>query len=154
MDVSPRTTTRCSFNQKPILRTFDGSSVFIPVLSPCLISSSSYKRFSNPLDSIYQSLSIQTHSRINAITTMKISAALTILAMLTQDVLGNLDIVTLFAKPDAYIQEASATLVVGNVPQPITGDVALWSAIMMENQASFLQGVTENAPPGYGQISP
>ena len=85
---------------------------------------------------------------------MKISAALTILAMLTQDVLGNLDIVTLFAKPDAYIQEASATLVVGDVPQPITGDVALWSAIMMENQASFLQGVTENAPPGYGQIHP
>lgn len=81
---------------------------------------------------------------------MKISAALTILAMLVQDVLGNLDIVTLFAKPDAYIQEASATLVVGDVPQPITGDVALWSAIMMENQASFLQGVTENAPPGYG----
>ncbi|KAJ4016302.1 hypothetical protein NW752_003425 [Fusarium irregulare] len=81
---------------------------------------------------------------------MKISAALTILAMLVQDVLGNLDIVTLFAKPDAYIQEASATLVVGDVPQPITGDVALWSAIMMENQASFLQGVTENAPPGLG----
>ena len=79
---------------------------------------------------------------------MNILAALTILAMLTQDVLGNLDIVTLFAKPDAYIQEASATLVVGDAPQPITGDVALWSAIMMENQDSFLQGVTENAPPG------
>ncbi|KAF5009362.1 hypothetical protein FDECE_4418 [Fusarium decemcellulare] len=81
---------------------------------------------------------------------MKTTAALGVLATLVQQALGNLDIVTLFAKSDAYIQEASATLVVGDVPNPITGDVALWSAIMMENSASFLQGVTENAPAGLG----
>ncbi|KAL6922940.1 hypothetical protein ACHAPO_011289 [Fusarium lateritium] len=84
---------------------------------------------------------------------MKITLTLSTLALLTQSVLGNLDIVTLFAKPDAYIQEASATLVLGNVPNPITGDVALWSAIMMQNQDSFLQGVTENAPAGLGYCS-
>ncbi|KAJ3541120.1 hypothetical protein NM208_g4750 [Fusarium decemcellulare] len=81
---------------------------------------------------------------------MKTTAALGVLATLVQQALGNLDIVTLFARSDAYIQEASATLVVGDVPNPITGDVALWSAIMMENSASFLQGVTENAPAGLG----
>lgn len=66
----------------------------------------------------------------------------------THQAVANLDVVTLFANSDAWIQEASATLVVGDIPNPITGDVALWSAIMMENQASFLQGVTENAPAG------
>lgn len=65
-----------------------------------------------------------------------------------EQVVANKDVVTLYAKSNAYIQEASATLVLGDVPNPITGDVALWSAIMMENQASFLQGVTENAPAG------
>ncbi|CAI6016767.1 unnamed protein product [Clonostachys chloroleuca] len=67
-----------------------------------------------------------------------------------EQVVANKDVVTLYAKSNAYIQEASATLVLGDVPNPITGDVALWSAIMMENQASFLQGVTENAPAGLG----
>jgi hypothetical protein len=80
---------------------------------------------------------------------MKTTAALATLSALIQHSIANLDVVTLYAKPNAYIQEASATLVVGDVPNPITGDVALWSAIMMENQASFLQGVTENAPQGY-----
>ncbi|UPL00077.1 hypothetical protein LCI18_011011 [Fusarium solani-melongenae] len=81
---------------------------------------------------------------------MKTTAALATLSALIQHSLANLDVVTLYAKPNAYIQEASATLVVGDVPGSITGDVALWSAIMMENQASFLQGVTENAPQGLG----
>ncbi|KAI8650266.1 hypothetical protein NCS57_01359700 [Fusarium keratoplasticum] len=81
---------------------------------------------------------------------MKTTAALATLSALIQHSIANLDVVTLYAKPNAYIQEASATLVVGDVPSPITGDVALWSAIMMENQASFLQGVTENAPQGLG----
>ncbi|KAM0318320.1 hypothetical protein ACHAPQ_010705 [Fusarium lateritium] len=64
------------------------------------------------------------------------------LAVLVQQAAANLDVVTLFAKTNAYIQEASATLVLGDIPNPITGDVALWSAIMMQNQDSFLQGVT------------
>ncbi|KAH7052385.1 hypothetical protein B0J12DRAFT_739907 [Macrophomina phaseolina] len=81
---------------------------------------------------------------------MKTSAAIGALAAIISQAAANLDVITLFANSDAYIQEASATLVVGDIPNPITGDVALWSAIMMENEASFLQGVTENAPAGQG----
>ncbi|CAG9989156.1 unnamed protein product [Clonostachys byssicola] len=83
---------------------------------------------------------------------MKSFAAISVLVpfFFGQQVVANKDVVTLYAKSNAYIQEASATLVLGDVPNPITGDVALWSAIMMENQASFLQGVTENAPAGLG----
>ncbi|KAF9631256.1 hypothetical protein BFW01_g2118 [Lasiodiplodia theobromae] len=81
---------------------------------------------------------------------MKAFTAAGVLLTLTHQAVANLDVVTLFANSDAWIQEASATLVVGDIPNPITGDVALWSAIMMENEASFLQGVTENAPAGLG----
>ena len=62
---------------------------------------------------------------------------------------ANLDVITLNANRDAWIQEAAATLVVGDVPNPITGDVALWSAIMMDKR-DFLQGVTQNSPRRYG----
>nr|CEG05283.1 unnamed protein product [Fusarium clavum] len=75
------------------------------------------------------------------------------LAALLQLAVANLDVVTLFAKADAYIQEASATLVLGDVPLSNHGDVALWSAIMMQNEASFLQGVTQNSPEGLGYCS-
>ncbi|KKY20519.1 hypothetical protein UCDDS831_g04566 [Diplodia seriata] len=81
---------------------------------------------------------------------MKTFAATSALLALARQALANLDVVTLQASTDAWIQEATATLVVGDVPNPITGDVALWSAIMMQNEASFLQGVTENAPEGSG----
>jgi hypothetical protein len=57
---------------------------------------------------------------------------------------GNLDVITLNVKSGNYIQEADATLVLGDVPNPVRGDVALWSAIMMDKR-DFLQGVTENA---------
>lgn len=70
------------------------------------------------------------------------------LALINQS-LANLDVVALFANGNTWIQEASATLVVGNVPNPITGDTALWSAIMMD-QSDFLQGVTQNSPSRYG----
>lgn len=68
------------------------------------------------------------------------------LLALASTVRSNLDVVTLPTRGDAYIQEASATLVVGNVPNPMTGDVALWSAIMTD-KGDFLQGVTENVQP-------
>lgn len=58
---------------------------------------------------------------------------------------ANLDIITLNTNRDTWIQEAVATLVLGDVPSPITGDVALWSAIMMDKN-DFLQGVTQNSP--------
>ncbi|KAF5021790.1 hypothetical protein F66182_6165 [Fusarium sp. NRRL 66182] len=81
---------------------------------------------------------------------MKTLATIGALAALLQRAAANLDVVTLFAQPSAYIQEASATLVLGDIPNPITGDVALWSAIWMQNEDSFLQGVTQNAPQGMG----
>ncbi|KAK1635810.1 hypothetical protein BDP81DRAFT_450658 [Colletotrichum phormii] len=61
---------------------------------------------------------------------------------------ANSDIVPLFTNGAAYIQEASATLVLPKLPSTVSGDVAIWSAIMMENEASFLQGVTSNSPSG------
>ncbi|KAF7520276.1 hypothetical protein G7054_g12830 [Neopestalotiopsis clavispora] len=72
-----------------------------------------------------------------------------ITSTLIQGSYANKDVISLEASSDAWIQEAVATLVLGNVPNPIAGDVALWSAIMMENEASFLQGVTENALESY-----
>jgi hypothetical protein len=62
---------------------------------------------------------------------------------------ANSDIVSLYTTGSAYITEASATLVLPKIPSSVSGDVAIWSAIMMENQASFLQGVTSNSPSGY-----
>ncbi|OSS50973.1 hypothetical protein B5807_04299 [Epicoccum nigrum] len=58
---------------------------------------------------------------------------------------ANLDIITLPTRGNTWIQEAVATLVLGDVPASITGDAALWSAIMMD-QEDFLQGVTQNSP--------
>ncbi|KAL5589229.1 hypothetical protein FOBRF1_015757 [Fusarium oxysporum] len=84
---------------------------------------------------------------------MKTFKTFSALAALLQPAVANLDVVTLFAKADAYIQEASATLVLGDVPLSNNGDVALWSAIMMQNEASFLQGVTQNSPEGLGYCS-
>ena len=75
-------------------------------------------------------------------------AALSVFVALGQ---ANSDIVTLYANK-AYIQEANATLVLPELPNPVTGDVALWSAIMMQNEASFIQGVTSNYPSGYDTI--
>lgn len=74
-----------------------------------------------------------------------IGGVLATLVGLTQ---ANSDIVSLFTNGAAYIQEASATLVLPKLPSSVSGDVAIWSAIMMENQASFLQGVTSNSPSG------
>ncbi|KAK3898999.1 hypothetical protein C8A05DRAFT_46824 [Staphylotrichum tortipilum] len=73
----------------------------------------------------------------------KPSIILGLLLALASPARSNLDVVTLPTRGDAWIQEASATLVVGNVPNPMTGDVALWSAIMTD-KGDFLQGVTEN----------
>jgi len=60
--------------------------------------------------------------------------------------LANLDVISLFTARDTWIQEVVATLVVGNVPNPITGDVALWTGIMTDKR-DFLQGVTQNSQP-------
>ncbi|KAF6802850.1 hypothetical protein CSOJ01_11322 [Colletotrichum sojae] len=74
-----------------------------------------------------------------------IGGVLATLAGLAQ---ANSDIVSLYTNGAAYIQEATATLVLPKLPSSVSGDVAIWSAIMMQNQASFLQGVTSNSPTG------
>ncbi|EXA41657.1 hypothetical protein FOPG_16314 [Fusarium oxysporum f. sp. conglutinans race 2 54008] len=81
---------------------------------------------------------------------MRTFTIISTLALILQQAAANLDVVTLVTRSGVYIQEASATLVLPAIPNPISGDVALWSAIMMQNQESFLQGVTENAPAGMG----
>ena len=60
--------------------------------------------------------------------------------------LANLDVISLITTRDTWIQEVVATLVVRNVPNPITGDVALWTGIMTDKR-DFLQGVTQNSQP-------
>lgn len=62
-------------------------------------------------------------------------------------VYANKDVVTLNTNGNAWIREASATLVLPELPNPVTGDVALWSAIMMDDfNGDFLQGVTQSSP--------
>jgi len=77
-----------------------------------------------------------------------IYSAVGVIATLLAQARANSDIISLYTSGDAYITEASATLVLPQLPASVTGDVALWSAIMMENEASFLQGVTSNSPSG------
>jgi hypothetical protein len=52
---------------------------------------------------------------------------------------------------DAWIEEAVATLILGNAPSPMTGDVALWTGLLTDKD-DFLQGIAENSLPngGYG----
>ena len=60
---------------------------------------------------------------------------------------ANKDVVTLHTNGNAWISEAIATLVVPEVPETIKGDIALWSAIMMDDyNGDFLQGVTSSSP--------
>ncbi|KAI0867113.1 hypothetical protein F4860DRAFT_499683 [Xylaria cubensis] len=61
---------------------------------------------------------------------------------------ATLDIISLYTSDGATIVEASATVVLPSVSNPITGDLALWSAIQLDKD--FIQGVSENAPAGLG----
>lgn len=74
-------------------------------------------------------------------------ASLGALVALIHQTQANNDIITLNADGSAYITEAVATLVLPTVPSSNSGDLAFWSAIMMENgDGVFLQGVTQNSP--------
>lgn len=60
---------------------------------------------------------------------------------------ANKDVITLNANGNSWIQEAVATLVVPDIPGTVSGDIALWSAIMMDDyNGDFLQGVTQSSP--------
>lgn len=69
-------------------------------------------------------------------------------ALFTTLATANSDIVSLYTQGSSWIQEASASLTLPSIPDSNNGDIAIWSAIMMENQASFLQGVTSNSQSG------
>jgi hypothetical protein len=59
-------------------------------------------------------------------------AAIAVLLTFIHQSYANLDIITLNTIGGTWIQEAEGTLAVGDVPSPMTGDVALWSAIMTD----------------------
>ena len=60
---------------------------------------------------------------------------------------ANKDFIPLHTTGNAWIQEAIATLVLPEIPYTVTGDIALWSAIMMDDyNGDFLQGVTSSSP--------
>jgi hypothetical protein len=60
---------------------------------------------------------------------------------------ANKDAITLITNGNSWIREAVATLVVPELPASVTGDIALWSAIMMDDyKGDFLQGVTSSSP--------
>jgi hypothetical protein len=60
---------------------------------------------------------------------------------------ANKDAITLITSGNSWIREAIATLVVPELPASVTGDIALWSAIMMDDyNGDFLQGVTSSSP--------
>lgn len=70
------------------------------------------------------------------------------LPLLIHQATANIDFISLYTSGGVTIVEATATLILPAIPNPVTGDVALWSAIQLESD--FIQGVTENAPAGLG----
>ncbi|KAI6912104.1 hypothetical protein KC318_g2230 [Hortaea werneckii] len=77
--------------------------------------------------------------------------ALGLWVSLISKISANKDVITLNTNGEAWIQEATATLVVPKLPGEITGDIALWSAIMMNDfSGDFLQGVTQSSPASLG----
>ncbi|TGJ81876.1 hypothetical protein E0Z10_g6895 [Xylaria hypoxylon] len=86
--------------------------------------------------------------RLNSTIMKRTSAVIGVLFTLVHQVFANIDLIGLYASGGATIVEASATLVLPSAPNPITGDVALWSAIQLDRD--FIQGVSENAPAGAG----
>jgi hypothetical protein len=79
---------------------------------------------------------------------MKSSALVTgVGLLLIARTVANKDAITLQTRGNSWINEAVATLVLPEVPDYVTGDIALWSAIMMNDyQGDFLQGVSSSSP--------
>jgi hypothetical protein len=82
------------------------------------------------------------------ISTMKSVAVATAIGLsLITGAAANKDAITLITNGNSWIREAEVTLVVPELPASVTGDIALWSAIMMDDyQGDFLQGVTSSSP--------
>ncbi|GAB7336451.1 hypothetical protein MBLNU13_g09743t3 [Cladosporium sp. NU13] len=77
--------------------------------------------------------------------------ALSLWVSLISTISANKDVITLNTNGEAWIQEATATLVLPKLPGKVSGDIALWSAIMMDDfTGDFLQGVTQSSPASMG----
>jgi hypothetical protein len=85
---------------------------------------------------------------------MKISAIIAGVGLsFVAGAVANKDAITLHTRGNSWINEAVATLVLPGVSEYVTGDIALWSAIMMNDyQGDFLQGVSSSSP-AYVQAS-
>jgi hypothetical protein len=85
---------------------------------------------------------------------MRSSSIVTAIGLgLISKAVANKDAITLNTQGNSWIKEAVATLVLPELPEPVTGDIALWSAIMMDDyNGDFLQGVTSSSPTYVGAI--
>jgi hypothetical protein len=79
---------------------------------------------------------------------MRSAAVITAVGLsLIMGAIANKDAITLITNGNSWIKEAVATLVLPELPDSVTGDIALWSAIMMDDyNGDFLQGVTSSSP--------
>ncbi|KAI9698079.1 MAG: hypothetical protein M1820_007587 [Bogoriella megaspora] len=59
---------------------------------------------------------------------------------------ANTDLVTLSTPGAAWIQEVDATVILPQLPNPVSGHNSLWSAIYTDNSKSFMQGVSAVGP--------
>ena len=82
------------------------------------------------------------------IVTMRSVAVATAVGLsLITGAVANKDAITLITNGKSWIKEAVATLIIPDLPASVMGDIALWSAIMMDDyQGDFLQGVTSSSP--------
>lgn len=58
----------------------------------------------------------------------------------------NTDFVTLTTSNAVWIQEAEATVILPQLPNPVLGHNSLWSAIYTDSNKSFMQGVSAIGP--------
>ncbi|KAI9674311.1 MAG: hypothetical protein M1822_009560 [Bathelium mastoideum] len=68
------------------------------------------------------------------------------IALMAVHVQANTDLVTLEASTAAWIQEADATVILPQLPNPVSGHNSLWSAIYTDNDETFMQGVSAVGP--------
>jgi hypothetical protein len=81
---------------------------------------------------------------------MKIAyGAIGVSLTLIHQIHATVDFIALPTTGDTWIQEATATLVVGDIPNPLTGDIQLWTAIKTD-WGNMLYGKTITSPQRYG----
>ncbi|KAF2236412.1 hypothetical protein EV356DRAFT_70386 [Viridothelium virens] len=77
---------------------------------------------------------------------MKVYTTIGAIASMAVLVQANTDLVTLSTPGAAWIQEVDATVILPQLPNPVSGHNSLWSAIYTDNDESFMQGVSAVGP--------